>query len=746
MKNLRIIIVITAWVVGQLNAFSLCVEDSLVSLPELNVRAIKQDEKLRVAPVASSFLSSSELETVGAVSVKSISDMVPNFYVPDYGSRITSTMYVRGIGARIDQPAVGLNVDNVPVLNKNAYDFDLADIEYVEMLRGPQTNLFGRNTIGGLINITTLSPMRVQGWRFSLSGATHSDWKASAGWYHKFDIHSAMSAVANFSSVAGVFRNDFTGRLLDHERSGAIRLKYNYVKSSSFSLQNVLSSSMLNQGGYPYESVETGKISYNDPSLYHRFTIMDGLTMRAKIANVSLTSISSMQYINDRVTLDQDFLPLPYFTLTQRQHDISFTEDVIISGKALDGRYKYTAGGFLFYKHLSMAAPVTFKDEGIARLIEDHRNSANPDYPIEWDTREFPLNSHFRIPTFGTAIYHQSEFTLGGWKFNLGIRLDWEKSRLSYLSDCDTGYEIFKLLPDGARQHYRDVNINIHDSGHLKRSYLNCMPSLGVVFTYGESSQSNLYLNIAKGYKAGGFNTQMFSDVLQQRLMGIMGIGSKYDVDDVVGYKPEYSWNYEVGTHFTIPSIRLDLDMDIFYIDCHHQQLTSFPDGTTTGRIMTNAGHTRSMGAEASLSWQPNDKIVANVSYGFTDARFIKFFDGKENYKGKRIPYAPANTFFGMVLYRFPISSLGPVRYITPSANVRATGNIYWNESNSLSQPFYALIDADVEVGGKGWSVSIWGKNLTNTHYYTFYFLSMGNEFLQRGRPAQIGATLRFEI
>ena len=81
------------------------------------------------------------------------------------GSRMTSSIYVRGIGARIDQPVVGLNVDNVPFLNKDNYDFDMPDIARIEVIRGPQSTLYGRNTMGGLINIYTISPLNYQGSR-----------------------------------------------------------------------------------------------------------------------------------------------------------------------------------------------------------------------------------------------------------------------------------------------------------------------------------------------------------------------------------------------------------------------------------------------------------------------------------------------------------------------------------------------------------------------------------------------------
>lgn len=147
--------------VGQ-SAVPLQPDSAGLQLSELNVVALKQDARIREDAVSATVIGRAALEELNTVSLKGISDVVPNLYIPDYGSRITSSIYVRGLGARMDHPAVGLNVDNVPYLNKNAYDFDIADIESVEMLRGPQSTLYGRNTMGGLINVQTLSPMRWQ--------------------------------------------------------------------------------------------------------------------------------------------------------------------------------------------------------------------------------------------------------------------------------------------------------------------------------------------------------------------------------------------------------------------------------------------------------------------------------------------------------------------------------------------------------------------------------------------------------
>lgn len=718
--------------------------DSVNQLSELNVISIKQADMLREEALSSTVIGRTELEELNTVALKGISDIVPNFYIPDYGSRVTSTMYVRGIGARMDQPAVGLNIDNVPYLNKNAYDFDLADIESVEMLRGPQSTLYGRNTIGGLINISTLSPLKFQGWRIMVQGARGNEWKASLGWYHKFGTDKATALIGSFSYLGGFFRNLYNGRLLDKECSGALRWKFDWRLSDNIRIRNAASASLLRQGGYPYEYVSTGEINYNDTCFYRRFIFNDGLTLGWDTDYFKMSSITSIQYLDDHMTLDQDFLPLPYFTLSQKQRETSVTEDIVMRGK-VSGMYSWTAGVFGFIKNMDMNAPVTFKDTGIAELIEKHRNDANPDYPICWYTREFPLNSTFNIPTGGIAAYHESSFETGPWKFTAGIRLDWEQARLNYHSECHTGYNILKFDNEGNLVPHRDVDIDIDDRGRLRRSYFNWLPKIAVLYRLPLPGDNNVYANVSKGYKAGGFNTQMFSDVLQQRLMGVMGIGAKYDVDDIVGYRPEYSWNYEVGSHLSFPSIRLNLDLSAFYIDCHDQQLTMFPSGNTTGRIMTNAGRTRSIGMEVALNWNPVSTLELACSYGYTNARFVRFFNGIDDFKGKFLPYAPQNTFFAQAQYAFEIKSK-LLKSVTIEADVRGTGKIYWNEANSLMQQFYALLGASVSIDSDCWAFQLWGKNLTNADYYTFYFMSMGNEFLQRGRPWQIGATLRLSF
>ncbi len=768
-----LVIVGTCWLGGA--AQKSAVADT-VALEGVSVTAIKQGTDIDLT-TSSMVLGKRDVERNGIVTVRGASDLVPNFFLPDYGSRMTSTIYVRGLGARIDQPSMGLNIDNVPVMCKENYDFDIADIARVEMLRGPQSTLYGRNTMGGLMNVYTLSPMSWQGTRLIAEMASHLSMKFGVSHYARVNVRFGIAAGIYYTSTKGQYRNEFNGKLCDWERQGSGRLKLVWMPSPSLTLSNTLSASISRQGGYPYEWVNAQcsmlnaqctmhnaqpaskasgttseqserltsakRIAYNDTCFYRRTSVMDGLTITKRFDRWWLSSITSYQYINDNMTLDQDFTPLPYFTLTQARREHAVTQDVVARSNG-DRAYKWLVGVFAFYRRYKMDAPVTFKDTGIKSLIEDHINELNPYYPVVWNERNFVLGSDFTNPTWGVALYHQSSVDWKCFTFTAGIRLDYEHASLNYHSETHTGYQVIEAASGSV---YHSENIDINDGGGLSKHFIELLPKFSITYHLPTNGESSIYASVSKGYKAGGFNTQMFSDVLQQRLMGIMGIGAAYDINDIVGYKPEKAWNYEIGGHFESANRRFKGDMALFYIDCHDRQMTIFPDGTTTGRIMTNAGKTRSLGVEASATISFTDNLGMNLSYGYCDARFVEYNDGKADYKDKFVPYCPQHTLFAQAFYTYNFKGGSDWAHaITLDASVKCTGEIYWNEANTQRQPFYALLGGGITFAGKHYSLQLWGQNLTGTRYNTFYFVSISHEFLQRGKGRMLGATLRLNI
>lgn len=711
--------------------------DTVVTrLREVAVVGLKQQAESELA--ATTTISAPEIQRLGIVKIKDISELAPNFFLPDYGSRMTSSIYVRGLGARIDQPVVGLNVDGVTYLNKDNYDFDLVDIERIEVLRGPQAILNGRNTMGGQINIVTLSPWRFSGLRLMAEyGRGHSA-KASLGWYGRLSPTMASSLSGYFTMTDGFFRNAYDGARIDTERQGSVRWKLSWHPADRLSIANVAAAQISRQGGLPYENLASGLISYNDFARYSRNSLTDALTIGWTGKRVIVNSVTSFQYIDDCLHADQDFLPDPYFTLMQDRKEWALTQDLYTRGNR--GADSWLGGVFGFYKHSRMLAPVTFKDTGISDLIEAHPNQMNPDYPLAWDSRQFTLGSRFTTLTKGIAFYARNSYITGNWTFELGLRYDLEHASLIYDSNCSSGYTIYHRLPSGALENFAHVPVEIADHGHLSRTFSELLPKFTVGYRFPAGIK--LYANVSKAYKAGGYNSQMFSDVLQQRIMEMMGLTMKYDVDDIVSYRPEKSWNYEIGAEFSHKL--LTAKADLFFISCTDQQLTAFPDGLTTGRIMTNAGRTRSFGAELSLDLFPLEGLTLRGSYGFTNATFRQYNNGKEDFRGKRLPYAPANTLFLSANYELPCRLLGATPGV--EASVRGIGDIMWNEENTLRQPFYATLGAAISLGSDRWNIRLWGENLTATRYCTFYFKSIGNEFVQRARPWTVGVTLRLNF
>lgn len=715
--------------------------DTVMSLREVTVTAIKGGS-LANSDESVTTINSTVVERLGIDNIKQASELAPNFYIPAYGSRMTSTVYVRGLGARIDQPVVGLNIDNVPIINKDNFDFDLADIERVEVLRGPQNILYGRNTMAGLINVYTISPLSFEGARLSVSYGTQNTWRAAVGVYsRRLPIKDfGMSLNVYATGTDGFYRNKFNNSRTGKENQWSARWKTVWRPAQNVIFENAATVSQTWQHGYPYAPAGSKVVNYNDTCYYKRLSFTDGLTVKHSFRGVDFSSIISFQYLNDDMTLDQDFMPVDYFTLQQKRHEWALTADFVARGSS--GIWHWLGGVFGMARRTDMRAPVTFGDYGITQLIENHVNGTGSAYPIRWDERSMVLGSSFVLPSGGMSAYHESELRLSDFSVTLGLRLDWEQAKIRYHSQAETSYTMYNATDPANPVPIQNVPLEIDERGRLSKNFSQILPKLSASYRLPGSS-GNIYASVTKGYKSGGYNTQMFSDVLQQKLMEKMGMVMLYDVDDIIAYNPEKNWNFEVGAHLNLLDRRLRADFSAFWIECTDQQITIFPPGTTTGRIMTNAGKTRSRGVEASLRYNADCGLSLTASYGLTDARFRKYDNGKEDFAGKHVPYAPANTLFLGAGWNRATPASGILHGYGLDISARGVGRIWWNEANTVTQPFYMTLSARVRADLKPLTIELWADNITATQYDTFYFVSIGNAFLQRGPRFSCGVTLR---
>lgn len=716
------------------------------------VTDVKEKKFVDELPVSANVFTMTKLERNNVSSSKDVAAYVPNFHLPDYGSQMTSSVYVRGFGARIEQPVVGVVVDNVPILNKNAFDMDLFDLQRMEFLRGPQGTLYGRNTMCGLLNLSTLSPFSYQGTRFSADYSTGNTVRLKASTYHKSSERFALSLAANFIHTDGLFKNLCTDEWCDPSNGLTFRNRLMWRPNDRLSFENALSLGVLRQGGYAYARVTEDKrlpVAYNDECRYDRFNLSDGFVLTRKAERWEFSSVSSYQCLDDDMLLDQDFSPASVFTLNQKQREHAATEELVFQSAGKDRRWNWKSGAFVFLKHNDMEAPVTFKRSGIEQLILANANEGIshvlPDDRLDVRENQFVVESEFDLPTYGWAAYHQSEFNFGKWTFTLGLRLDYEKTRIEYDNGAKLNYLFTAFMED-----YKPLQSRME--GSMTKSFFEVLPKVSVL--YNINSRNNVYAYAAKGYKAGGFNTQIFSDILQNALMndmmGDMGMHfddlgvANYDPQKAISYDPEYCWTYEAGGHFRTLDKSFSTDVALFYIDARDQQLTVFPAGKNTGRLMANAGKSRSFGVEISLGY----KVSAwdfSASYGYTNAKFVEFNDGHASYDGNYVPFSPMNTVSSQISYTINVNRK-LLDNMTLSVDWKGTGKIYWDEANLKEQPFYSLFGASLSFHKKRFSWTLWGKNLGDAEYDTFYFVSMGNSFCQLGKPRRLGLSLNYEF
>lgn len=753
----------------------------------LVVAAPKENRALRELPIASSRLSQQMMRGKQVTGIKSLTSLIPNLFIPDYGSRLTTAIYIRGIGSRINTPAVGLYVDNIPYIDKSAFDFNYADIEQVEVLRGPQSLLYGRNTMGGLIKVQTKSPFTYQGTDIRLGAATYGDYNASLTHYHRISSRFAFSAGGFYDHAGGFFKNAYNNERIDRSDAGGGRLHAMALPADNLKLDLNISYEYSDQGGYPYcylgavspaeENPELqaykGRIAYNDPSGYRRSLLNGGLNIEYRTTDFTASFITGYQHLNDRMDMDQDFTPRDIFTLVQKQRSNTLSEEVVL--KSHPGRrWQWTTGAFGFYQWLKTSGPVLFKRQGIQELIEDNANAAFPSSPsapqmaLTIHNDRLLIGGDFSTPQMSGAVYHQStwnDFLVKGLSVSAGLRLDYEKMWLDYNSTSDPMDFGFSFamgpmkLEDPAMQAVSSL------VGKMKHDYLQLLPRFSVQYEWRKAN--NVYVTVAKGYRSGGYNIQMFSDLVQSNFINVMkeamaqskplssisGMISAMmpqvdvDVESTALYRPEYTWSYEAGTHLTLWQNRLTADMALFWMNTSDQQVSQF-SANGMGRVTRNAGRSRSMGVEANVTALLTDALTLNVSYGYTHATFRNYVsvdaDGQEvDYRGKYVPFIPHHTFNVGGQYLFVLQPHKLFDNIRLNVDYNAAGRIYWTEENTAKQPFYGTLNARLSLEKGQGALALWVRNALNKDYASFYFESMGNRFMQRGRPLQAGVELR---
>ncbi len=756
----------------------------VVDLDEVVVVAQpKESGLLRHQPLSSTVMTGQSINLLGTYDLPSLSAYVPTFAMPAYGSRYTSSMYVRGIGSRVNSPSVGLYVDNIPIVSKSMFNFHLYGIERVDILRGPQGTLYGQNTEGGLVRMYTRQPLSYQGTDITLSLATALQRKAEVAHYNKVNDKLGFSVAAFYQGQKGFFTNSTIGSHADKTDEAGGRAQLQWRPTSPLHLDFTVDYQYTRQNGFPYGEMQgsTTLDPYsNRQGDYKRNMLTTSLALGYSTKWAELGYMASWQYMKDDMLMDIDYRPQDYMHLEQAQLQNAVTQEFTMKGTTKD-IWHWTSGTFFSYQALKTNAPVYFDkamNDYLSKTIQDYAyygmlNKMAQSMGLEAATAmiERAGGCHirmdmetvpglFRTPTHNYGIFHQSDIDITSrLTATLGLRFDFSHVAIDYRTMGAANMDE-SVMGVNVKANIRSVLENKE-----KTNFRQWLPKAGLTYRV-DNYGSNVYAIVSKGYRAGGYNIQMFSDILQAELQGVAQSArgnmeiqhtplDYANMRETISFKPEESWNYEFGGHFNLFDSKVHFDFSGYYMQIRNQQLSVMAGNYGFGRMMVNAGKSYSCGIEAALRGSAiEDHLTWVVNYGYTRAVFKEYIDSISgadgmvavDYKDKRVPFVPEHTAAATADYRIDFSS-SLLHSITLGANITMRGKTYWDNDNEYSQKLYTLLGAHADANFGKVTLRLWGRNLTDRRYNTFTTESrMAGEtlyFAQQGNPLQLGIDVK---
>ena len=786
----------------------------VVDLDEVVVVAQpKEQVRLRLQPVSSNVFGSEQLQQLNVRDLSQLSQYVPSFVMPSYGSRLTSSMYVRGIGSRVNSPAVGVYYDNIPLMSKAAFNNHFYMLDRVDILRGPQGSLYGQNTEGGLVRIYSKDPTKYQGTDIRMGLATGLWRNVEVAHHHRPSDQLAFTVAGFYSGLKGFINNDNFDEKNDRSLEAGGKARLIWQPTANLKLDWTADYQWVSQNGFgygefhPFEYEGPADEHVQDPATtvmngYRRNMFTTGLTLSADLGNLLFTSTSSYQFLQDRMLMDQDYMMPDYLQLEQRQKMNALTQEFVVRSHDRN-RWQHATGLFGSYQWLRTDAPVYFGEAitgpignaitnamtgamrqsmyprmyqqmleqmmaaGMPEAVAAKQAEAAANKAVETAISgvsmeaEMAVPESFRTPTMNLALFHESNLLLTDrLKLTLGLRLNLDRVKIEYDALA------YMNMTGGTAERQATYHLTSHVVDSRSKTYTQLLPKVGFTYTLGENL-GNVYALVSKGYRAGGYNIQMFSDVLQTELNAhqqdamrgdydVEHTAQDYDnIEQTISYKPEESWNFELGTHLNLFGGSTHFDAALYYMQIRNQQLSIMEPNSNYGRMMVNAGKSHSCGIEATLRGRLLDNALDwGLTYGFTSAKFDEYehtnltgwtpsspsddsyLGMSRDYNDNYVPFVPQHTLSAMADYRL-------TRRLTLGANLSAQGKTYWDEANTYAQKFYAVLGAHADYDFGAVVVSLWGRNLTNSRYNTFAIQSSAADgtrfFAQRANPIQFG-------
>jgi iron complex outermembrane receptor protein len=686
---------------GRTTTLDILLSHSWQSLGEVTVQAERRESREGATAAAVTSFSGRDIRSYRLWDLKDISSLVPGLYSADPGDGRNVTA-IRGIGTTSYDPAVVTYIDGVSQFSLDTYIPQLVDAERIEVLRGPQGTLFGRNAMGGVIQVTTRRP----------GNRTRVGIESNVGNYglrrNTATLRTPIVKDRLFLGIAlqeerrdGFNRNLFTGGDFDGYTRRTAGLDLRYATSGAWSARMNLKGYRTDNRG-PFPLAGSAEAAFENPYVLDQNATA---TMRDRGMNASLSVARSGRKVrldaqtawqaNHRVyegPLDGDFSRADIVSIFNDYGDRFnrvgvWTQEVRLSSTAAaEGRLQWVTGLFLFSQDNPVRQATVFgKDAGLFGI---------PD-------KNFSLVSQNLGKGSGAALFGQGTYRLTDrLSWVAGLRIDRERRRLEVRGEYEKGSSIrFVTRPDtSASGNYGAVS-----------------PKLGLQYALGGGGLA--YASYSRGFRAGGLTT----------------LGSDPGQPPLVSFDEEYSDNLEAGLKGGLRDGKASYRLVVFHTSVSGAQIPTLilPDAVTVTR---NAGRMRSFGAEAETEARLAKGLSFTARMGLTDARYTRLVMGEngreKDLSGNRQVFTPSHTALLAAEYVTPIGSRKRWR-LEARMEAVSTGRQYFDLANRISQSAYTLVNSRVGIAGNRWSLHAWGRNLTGRTYvsyaYDFGAVRLGN-------------------
>ena len=685
-------------------------KSAVTTLDAVVVNADKTTTNLFKTPASVTSISGKQLQDRRIWEINDITGQSPNFFLSNSGDNRNVTG-IRGIVTTSYEQAVVTYIDGVAQFGLDTYIPQLNDVESIDIIRGAQSTVFGRNALGGVINITTKKPTNKTSLKVDVNTGNFGQLRTSASFKTpviKNKLYFGLSVLQDKRN--GYFENEFTSGRYDDQSQKMITSQLKYLFNDGWSIQaDVKLYDGSNNGAFPLAgNVEA---ALENPYILSQNQVA---TMKDKTSNASVVIshkgqktdliIQSSRQRNYRYytnSLDADFSPADIVGIFNNYGkdfnnvNVLTNEVKLSSSKQQDSKLSWTIGAYQFIQDNPTKQATTFgKDAGLFGV---------PDTDFAIVSTNIGMNT-------GVAGFANATLRLNDkLKLNAGIRLDNEKRKLTVGS-------VYEKQPN--------ISFTTVEDTTGKSSYSAFSPKIGLQYNLAENGV--LYFNYNRGFRSGGL-TSISSDPSQIPL---------------ASFKPEFSNMFEAGIKGEHPNGKFQYGFVVFMNQVNNIQTPTLilPDAIT---VTQNSGTLNSAGIEVELASKPLKGLTLQYAGGLTNAKYSNFSiisDGVNlDLKDKRQIFTPQSTHYLSAQYQFKIRNNDLMTRI----EYNRVGKQYFDFKNQISQAAYGLLNLKIGYTFKNWEISLWGRNLAGAKYIDYAY-DFGAAHL--GDPQTYGLGLGFKL